>query len=740
MNFTIAVLIGILIPPNVIVYAAVFVFLAIAYIFVYLKTKRHFILVLCLGFFTGIFAASMAQEADDRPLYPYVEQEIPAVVEVASNPVVTENYTKFQAIVRSANGVDMQEKLIMYVYGDSNIKANQRIAFSAIKIKLPKNMRNFGGFDYRRYLTGKNIFFTANAQSKNILEIQDYPMNFRRAAVKVNAQICTRIENSFDAQTAAVLKGIFLGDKTDIPDDVIRHFRDSGLSHVMAVSGLHLTMLVMLIGLVLKKVPRWLRNLIVVLTVIGFSFIVGLPFSVIRAGFMLIFLILANSFYQENDSLTNLSAIALILLLSNANVIYDTGFVMSFTATLGIVCIFPWLRKLFAPSIPASIADCISITVAAQIGTLPFMILSFGQFSFMAIISNLIICVVLPLIFLFGITALILPAQPLIYIGKLCVWVLSKWAQFCADIPGQLLYIPQNVFVLVGLFGFTVFCLTAAAFQNKKVLAWCLTISVGFSAFGCVYAILPPANTEITFINVDQADAALIQTEKGDAFLIDTGTEYAGENEVVEYLLRNGVYKLSGIFISHFHDDHCGGLIPVLETIDVEHVYIPDTKDVGINQYTLLQYAEKNDISVHTLSKGDTVQFSDMVVSVLHPESGEQADETNVSSMAVRLENKDVIAVFPGDLENDSVLENCKADILKVSHHGSKNGSTQEFLNKCTPEIAVMCLGENNVYGFPKQETLDKLEQFTDKIYRTDLNGTVQVICDDRNYFVNTLR
>lgn len=134
------------------------------------------------------------------------------------------------------------------------------------------------------------------------------------------------------------------------------------------------------------------------------------------------------------------------------------------------------------------------------------------------------------------------------------------------------------------------------------------------------------------------------------------------------------------------------------------------------------------------------MQLSDMKISVLHPESGVKKDETNESSMVIFAENPDVSAVFTGDLEKDNVLENCDADILKVSHHGSKNGSTQEFLDECTPQIAVICLGENNVYGFPKQETMDKLQAFTKEIYRTDLNGTIRISCDNRAYSVQTLR
>ncbi len=181
-------------------------------------------------------------------------------------------------------------------------------------------------------------------------------------------------------------------------------------------------------------------------------------------------------------------------------------------------------------------------------------------------------------------------------------------------------------------------------------------------------------------------------------------------------------------------------MISVLNEIPAKVVYVADVSGSCPLRDEFMDYAVRNDIPVKKHSKGYELLFPLIDVSVLYPEEEKEKAGTNEASLVLRLENKDVSAIFAGDLEKDNVLQNCDTDILKVAHHGSKNGSTQEFLDNNTPEIAVISLGENNVYNFPRQETIDKLSGFTVKIYRTDLNGTVRIFCKNRSYSVQTLR
>ncbi len=734
LNFTISLLVGFLLPNNMSLYLIVLLGLLILGIVHFCMYRRLVIISVLIGLIAGIFASYNVRKAEDLFLYKSINKSIKCTVNVDSVPVKTDNYVKFFGRLPEYNN----EKVLIYIYDFSEIKTNQQLKINKLNIKLPNQKLNFGGFDYRKYLTGKNVFFQGSVNGKDVEFISDLPLNPFRLSLKVNETICNKIDEKFSDKSAGLFKGILLGDKSDLQEDALDEFRDSGLSHVLAVSGLHLTLITMLIGLLLKRTPRYIKIPILSVAIISFVFITGFSASVLRASIMLLMIYISDLIYAESDTLTNISLAALLIFILNPNSLFDTGFILSFSATIGIVTLYKPINGLLSDKIPGYFRDCFSLSVGAQIGALPFMVLSFGKLTTMAFISNLLITVLLPFIYVLLGASFIVPV--VIPATEFVAEIFYKWAKLCSVIPGQVLHVPVNVFVVSGLFVITGFSVFNSLFKNKKIPVAGVCAGILITLFSSFLEIVPPDNTTITFLNVGQADCALIETHDGNRFLVDCGTEYYGETEVVTYLNRNGVYNLDAIFISHFNSDHSGGLISILSEIETDAVYIPDTLDVGKHQYEMLMFAEKEDVNVITLGTGDTVEFSDINISVLSPGRGTEKDGENDSSLVLKVQNEDASVIFTGDIAQDQKLSDCDADILKVSHHGSKNGSTEEFLKKCTPELAVISLGENNMYGFPKQETIDKIKVYTDRIYRTDLNGTIKIICDDRKYEIRTLQ
>lgn len=736
LNFTLSLLVGAVLPKNPTLFVLIFLILFITGIIHFCIAKRLVVLTIILGIASGVIATSYTKTAEKSALYPMVDTTITCTVNVDSVPDKTDKYTKFTASLPEFEN----EKIIIYIYDAPDIKVNQQLYLEKLSIRLPGTKMNFGGFDYRKYLTGRNIYFQGSASGKDILQTNELPLNLFRLAVQTNSDLCKKIDGVFSPECASIFKGVLLGDKSDLTNETEEDFRNSGLSHVLSVSGLHLTMITMLLGLFLRKLPRIIKLPILGAFVIVFAFITGLPASVVRAATMLLILYIGDLIYAEADGLTSLSAAVLLLFAFNPNCIYDTGFILSFSATLGIILLFDSFKGLFSESVPDYFRDCISLSLSAQIGTLPFSVLCFGQLTTMSVISNLLIGLLMPIIYVFCTLSLLISNASLLMLSEMMLKVFVKWAEICANIPGQVIHVPTNIFVIIGLFVFTGIALINSLFKNKKIPIAVMFISLVFVLISSLTEFIPPKNITLTFLNVGQADCTLVETPDGNKFLVDCGTESMAKSEIVGYLNRNGIFSLDGIFISHFNDDHSGGLIKVLEDIKTNVVYIPDTKDIGQEQYDLMQYAQSNDITLIPLSEGDTVCLSDLEISVLNPPSNMYADGDNSSSVVLKAENKDVSALFPGDIEKDESIRNCDTDILKVSHHGSKNGTTQEFLKNNTPEIAVISLGLNNMYGFPKQETIDKIEIYTDKIYRTDLNGTVKITCKNREYTVDTLR
>ena len=704
---------------------------------VYLYKKQIKLLTILLGFIFGfVLSEYMVPESE---LLQYAGEEIACIVEVQSIPNKTENGITFDGIVRMADGNSIDEKTTVFVSGDCKIKENMLVTFDSLKIKKPDRQKNFNSFDYQRYLKSQKIFVQCSADSENIKEIQKSKTTLKVLALKANAFLCNTVEQKFDDESAGLLNGILLGDKSGISSQTKVDFQNSGLSHVLAVSGLHLTIIVSILGIFLRRASKRIRAVILILCVWSFAFVVGLPASVVRAGFMLSVLLVADCLHLENDGLTVLALIALLLMIHNPYVVYDSGFTMSFSATLGILCMMPVFQQGKAVYIPTMLKECFALSFSAQIGIMPVLLLNFGRVNFIGMVANILIVVLIPAIYFVVLFAFLCRIDIFFIIASFLLKTLSWWASVCAKIPFGSFAAPFEPLFIASVFGISVFFLLLNSFKNKKISAIILGCLLVVACIGYRIGIAPPKDTQITFLSVGQADCAMLRTVTGETFLIDVGTERAADNEIVPYLHREGVTKLDGIFISHFDDDHCGGLQTIADSFEIEALFIPDTADVGLKQYQSLIMAKGKEISVVPMHIGDSVQSSSVLFRVLYPYEG-KPDNHNASSLVVRADNEDVSVIFTGDLEKDSVLQNCDADILKVSHHGSANGSTSEFLSKCTPSVAVISLGENNGYGFPKQEVLSNLSLYTDYIYRTDLNGTIEISCDDYVYNIKTLR
>ena len=730
--FTLATLAGILCPSGILL--GILCFVAVS-LFLYKKKFGMFTIV--TGFVLGILLINFV--TPQSQLTSFCGKDIPCSVEVKSVPVKTNYGISFEGVIRTVDGKKANEKTIMYVSGEPNIKENTIVTFNAVKFKLPNEQLNFNSFDYQRYLKSQKIFVISNAKAEDVKETENSKITIQSLALKVNSFLCDTIEQKFDFETAALLKGILLGDKSDMSPKVKADFRDSGLSHVLAVSGLHLTIITAILSIFLRRLSKHHRGLILLFFIWSFAFIVGLPISIIRAAFMLSMLTVANCLHYENDGLTAMSLIALLLVIHNPYVVYDTSFSLSFSALLGIFCISPFFQRENFLRIPTMLKDTLVMSFSAQIGTMPILFLNFGRINFLGMVSNLLIVVLLPAIYFVVLLAFV---SRLGFIFTIASWLLKAlmwWASVCAEIPFGNFAAPFEPLFIISIFGITVLCLLLNNFKNVKtpsIIFGCLLV---LSFVGYRIGIAPPKDTQITFISVGQADCAMLRTTTGETYLMDVATANSAEDEIVPYLRRAGVTKLDGIFISHFDDDHCGGLETVAENFDIKVLFIPDTADVGWGQYKALVLAQKKDISVVPMHTGDSVQTDSVTFTALYPNKG-KTDNHNASSLVIRADNNDFSAIFPGDLEKDNVLNDCDVDILKVSHHGSSNGSTAEFLAKCTPSVAVISLSKNNSYGFPKQEVVDKITQYTNYIYRTDLNGTVEINCDQKNYSVRTLR
>lgn len=241
----------------------------------------------------------------------------------------------------------------------------------------------------------------------------------------------------------------------------------------------------------------------------------------------------------------------------------------------------------------------------------------------------------------------------------------------------------------------------------------------------------------IDFFDVGQADSMLIRNQDK-TMLIDAGTNEMG-NVVVEHLKEYGISKIDYLIGTHPHEDHIGGLDDVINNFDIGQVYMPQITTTTKTFEDVLNAIENKNLKITSPNKDDIIELGQantkfMTIPIL------DRDNLNLSSLVIRLEFGNNSFLFMGDAEkeNEQSIKWPKTDVLKVGHHGSNTSSTKEFLNQVQPQYSIIMVGKDNSYKLPKEETINKLQECGSEIYRTDLNGDIQILSDGNNIEVIT--
>ena len=266
------------------------------------------------------------------------------------------------------------------------------------------------------------------------------------------------------------------------------------------------------------------------------------------------------------------------------------------------------------------------------------------------------------------------------------------------------------------------------------LFSWCF--SVIFLIFSIVFFISTKPVT-ISFLDVGQGDACLIQAGRDGTVLIDGGDDGSGST-IATYMSIHNVYSLDAVFVSHFHKDHASGIEELLLSGGIiERLYIPAFESGTGLEERIIEIARKMQIPIVRLEPGMEIEIGEMNYQILWPDKTEHSDDLNDDSMVIRAEYGETSVLFTGDIENITERklivkdkENLDVDILKVAHHGSKTSSIEPFVEACSPELAVISVGRNNQYNEPAISTLECLAEQEIDVWRTDRDGTVVMTLD----------
>ena len=621
------------------------------------------------------------------------------------------------------------------------------------KMQEPTPADNPGCFDYKLYL--RSIGTGSRMKAENIADIgadAGSSGNLKEKAEQARGSwlrylVRTRerfLDNFGNEETRAFIKGVIFGDKTDIDEDTREDFNINATGHILAVSGLHIGFLYTLLRVLAGKRRTLPLTLAIIAVLIIYGDMTLWSASTVRAVLVLSISLMSVYVKRPSDLLTSVSAAAVVILASNPYELFNTGFQMSFMALLGI--------SFLADPLSRIMGEGLGTMLAVQLGIAPLTAVVFHRLNFLSIFINI------PII---TISSLLVPLCIVTLFYSTAAGVLPGiFARLITSVSGLTLrlnnllaadgawsgYITVISAGMVILFYLGIFCLSSEWLririlrrERKPLIAAALCIvlvagSVTAATFNTF------ADDEIVFVSVGQGDCTHIRAGGKDVLIDGGGSSMynVGHNTLMPYLMGNGAERVEMALVTHLHMDHYRGIWELAEEYPVGAVGIP------------ADYMESYDASdiqpenIRYLECGSRISITDDVyVEPIWPLSGHEQidiDDENEHNMVYMVHYRGVRIMVTGDLlEEDELgmieyyrhskegLDALKCDVLKVAHHGSKSSSSEEFLDAAAPEIAVISVGKNNLYGHPHPQTLERLQARGIEIYRTDENGAVGI-------------
>ena len=536
-----------------------------------------------------------------------------------------------------------------------------------------------------------------------------------------------RIDTLYTGETAGLVKALLTGDRTGLSYKTRNDLSVAGLSHAVAVSGMHVSILLTMVAMLCGYQPR-LMALFGVPIVVLFAFVTGLSPSVCRASVMQILLLCAPLARRERDSATSLAAAALLLLFQNPWCIASVSFQLSFAAVAGLMCVSGIVQKRLLSYVkkPGKVwkffVSSVSATLSATLFTLPLTVFYFGMVSIVAPLTNLLSLWAVTGVFTLGLSSCLL--------GTPVTWLVNLLSQYIVAICALAASFPyaaatvQNIPLMI--WAVASYGLAAAMLLLRRFpVRWTLcAITAGFlcCVLGAHLRFTAPA-WKMTMLNVGQGQCMVLRLGDYTA-VIDCGgsdPEEAGET-AARFLHSAGVTRADALILTHFDDDHAGGAAQFLSRVKTDMVYLPNGQDPDEIAKTIEAQTEEIcyvSTSVHIQTQGGEI--------TLYPPVSQE--NTNNSGVCVLATAEEYDILITGDLNEtaERLLLRQYAlpdvELLVAGHHGAKTSTSQLLLDAVRPETVAISVGEGNFYGHPHVETLERLQKMGVQICRTDLMG-----------------
>lgn len=709
------------------------------------------ILFLIIGFisYNGIYNYKILSVKD------YVDTKSTVTLKITDNGTKNTSYVKYTAKIKDINTKKENIKVLVTFPKKFNFNYGDVLTLKDVTLKIPHEAHTAFDFDYRMYLKAKGIFITVYADSINI-ENKTEGKGIIRSLYTFRGKISEKIEEHLKDDRAAVANAIITGDKSDISRKIKNDFKRSGISHLLAVSGLHLTLLVMYLGCFFRKenyvTNRFIKPIFSICVTLCAMIVTGFGFSVIRAGLMLIICNISKLLGREKSNLNSLMIAAGIIVISNPYSVFDIGFELSFFATLGILLFGDSLQRFLVSKLKFKyISSLLTTTLCAQVFTVPITILYYNTFSLYSVLANLLAVPLFTLLLIsvifFVFASFLCPFAVVIKIFTGNIYIFTKLvlyvASFISGLPYAVIGITKIEFFLTLAFILALYlAYKAIKLADRKTYKVTAYVLIPICVFGVLFVNYDQKNLEVTYLDVGQGSCCHISMPNGENVLIDCGVSkyYTKEDvgyKVENYLTKSVVDSIDYAILTHYHDDHYSGFITLMDRGVIKTMVLPKVRnEEDIQSYLeIVNCAAKNGVDVMYFKRGARLNFDDAKIYAISPLGGKELS-SNDESLVMKLVYNNTGFLFTGDIENEG-MKNLKenelsANVIVSPHHGSKTSVYDEFYASTGADYSVISAGYDNSYGHPHKEHLEVLGKNNISFFRTDINKNIYFKVDKK--------
>lgn len=623
---------------------------------------------------------------------------------------------------------------------------------------------NEGQFDEEKYYKSVGICYKLLAD--NIKAVNEYStsrkkhnmrnisnnayIKFVRYLAKLRMYISKVYEKSVGAGRAQILQNIVLGEKYRLDDETKELYRQGGISHLLSISGLHISIIGCgIFRLLRKKRISYIFSMIIsAIFIMSFGIMTGAGISTVRAIFMFLIYLSAQVLGESYDLLTAMSVVLIVMLIHEPYIVNNSGFQLSFMAVVAVGICFQRMsidpgeeddrssHNKILQKVRTSILLCLSI----QFLTLPITLFQYGEAPLLTIPINIMTLPLAPILLFDGILGgtaglisisfsrvILIPAKIILSYYDMLLRSLKACSinMLITGRPGM--HVASIYFAIVILV--IVLLKYQKHIKKAKIL---IVISIGFllvNFHGKAF--------EVDILDVGQGDGIYISCGKGKNVFIDGGSsdiDDVGRYRILPFLKAKGIKHIDAWFVSHTDSDHISGLLEVLESgYKVQQIFLARERVEGVNEEKIIQSAIRNKTRILNITAGQSVKLGDTKLKCIFPGKEILSDDINDASMVLLVENKKFKGLFGGDISQESekklIDSACleKVTFFKADHHGSATSNSAPFLEAISPDITVASAGRDNCYGHPATEAVARIHESGSKFLCTSDRGRIKL-------------